>query len=213
MPVGDKPILEILIRRLRSYGLRDITISTGYLGSLLEAYFGDGSRWDVRITYSRETEPLGTAGPVSLIQGLEAPFFVMNGDLLTDIDFGAMMRFHLDGRSIGTVGLARKEVKIDLGVIHLNDQGRIKEYVEKPTLEYLVSMGIYVFAPEALKRIPKGKKFDLPDLVKALIAEGNAPVGFDSRCQWLDIGRPEDYALASEIFLTDENRFLGRAER
>jgi NDP-sugar pyrophosphorylase family protein len=208
MPIGDMPILEIVIRQLRRAGVRDITLSVGYLASLLEAYFGDGRRWDVSLSYSRETEPLGTAGPLALVPGLDDTFLVMNGDLLTTLDYTEMARRHRESGAAATLGLFQKQVKIDLGVIEADGDGRVAGYVEKPTLTYEVSMGIYVMEPRVLGYIPRGQRFDLPDLIKSLIADRQPIVGYRFGGHWLDIGRQEDYAHAVEIFERDRAVFL-----
>jgi NDP-sugar pyrophosphorylase family protein len=208
MPVGDMPILEIIIRQLKSHGITDITFCVGYLGSLLETYFGAGDRLGVNIRYSWEHEPLGTAGPLGLVSGLNEPFVAMNGDLLTTIDYSAMYRFHESHGRIATVGLADKSVKIDLGVIELAGNGMIANYIEKPELNYKVSMGIYVFAPAILEFIRGRGYLDLPNLVMTLVREGREPMGFDSHCRWLDIGRVDDYAIASESFERDRSAYL-----
>jgi NDP-sugar pyrophosphorylase family protein len=206
MPVGNMPILEILVRQLRYHGVTDIVLCVGYLAQLLEAYFGDGEKLGVSIRYSHENEPLGTAGPLALPTGLDETFFAMNGDLLTTIDFSAMHKFHRAHGGIATVGLAEKHVKIDLGVIETADDGRLINYIEKPQLNYKISMGIYVFEPAVLNHIRGAGRIDLPDLVLKLVNEGQSPMTFDSKCEWLDIGRAEDYAAAAGEF--ERNRAL-----
>jgi NDP-sugar pyrophosphorylase family protein len=208
MPVGDMPILEILLRQLRRAGVRDVTISVGYLGSLLEAYFGDGSRWGMKITYSREEEPLGTAGPIALVPDLTDPFLVMNGDLLTTLDFGEIVRVHRKGGAIATAGLFRKEVEIDLGVVETDDESRIRKYIEKPTLSYEVSVGIYVMQAEVLRYITAGQHLDLPELVRRLAEEGHTVLGHRFTGQWLDIGRHDDLAAAVDLLERDRLAFL-----
>lgn len=208
MPVGDMPILEIIIRQLRTHGVTDIVLCVGYLGALLEAYFGNGTRLGVSIRYSYETEPLGTAGPLGLLGGLDDTFFTMNGDLLTTIDFGAMLKFHRAHGKVATVGLADKRVKIDLGVIETAPDGRLTNYIEKPELNYKISMGIYVFEPAVLSHIRGSGRIDLPDLILKLVKEKRDPMTFDSNCSWLDIGRAEDYAAASEIFEKNRAEYL-----
>lgn len=208
MPVGDMPILEIIVRQLRHHGITEFIMCVGYLGTLLEAYFGNGERLGVSIRYSYETEPLGTAGPLGLISDIESTFIAMNGDLLTTIDYGAMIDFHRSHGKIMTVGLANKEVKIDLGVIETNGRGGVANYLEKPRLNYKVSMGIYVFEPEILGFIRGVGRIDLPDIVTRMINEGREPMGFDSNCGWLDIGRIEDYAAAAEIFERDRDIYM-----
>jgi NDP-sugar pyrophosphorylase family protein len=208
MPVGEMPILEIIIRQLKAAGITDVVLCVGYLSSLLEAYFGYGEKLGVRITYSHETEPLGTAGPLGLVSGLDETFLVMNGDLLTTIDYRAMLDFHrAHGRS-ATIGVASKDVKIDLGVLEVADDHTLTNYIEKPVLKYKVSMGIYVFEPGVLAEIRGKGRLDLPDLILNLKASGQSPMAFDSNCRWLDIGRVDDYAAASETLLRDRALYL-----
>lgn len=208
MPVGDMPILEITIRQLKSHGITEIVLCVGHMASLMQAYFGNGERLGVSISYSFEDQPLGTAGPLSLVPGLDSTFIVTNGDLLTTIDYSKMVRFHRGHGGPGTIGLADKDVKIDLGVIKTGTNGAVTDYIEKPVINYKVSMGIYVFEPAALTHIPHNSRFDLPDLVKALMKAGTPPAGFDSKCRWLDIGRVDDYAVATETFERDRALYL-----
>ena len=208
LPVGDLPILEIVIRQLKSHGITEIIICVGYLGSLLQAYFGNGEKWGVNITYSFESQPLGTAGPLALIQGLTGPFLMMNGDLLTTIDYSDMIRAHQKSGRMATIGLAKKTVKIDLGVIESHTDGTLKNYIEKPVLDYLVSMGIYVFNPEVLNFVPRGVRLDLPNLILNLVAAGQPVQTYHRDYLWLDIGRHEDYAAATEAFTTRKAEFL-----
>jgi NDP-mannose synthase len=208
LPVGDMPILEVVVRQLRSRGITDIVMCVGYLGSLLEAYFGDGVKWDVHITYSYETEPLGTAGPIALVGGISEPFLVMNGDVLTTLDYADMLEFHDRHPGIATIGLAQKRMQVDLGVIELDAAGVVSSYVEKPALDYLVSMGIYIFSPDVLGFIVRGARLDLPDLILRLKDHGHSVVGYRGEYDWLDIGRPEDYAKAVDIFETDRAHYL-----
>lgn len=200
MPVGERPILEIIIGQLREAGVTEITLAVGYLATLLQSYFGDGERFGVSIRYSLERERLGTAGPLSLIEAPEDDFFVMNGDILTDLDFAAFMRDHKANGAAATLATYRKLVPISLGVLELDDRSEVVEYVEKPTLSYPVSTGMYCFRPRALEFVPKGKFFDLPDLVRALVARGERVWARPFEGVWLDIGRPEDYAQAEDVF-------------
>ena len=207
MPLGDIPILEVGVRQLASYGFTRITMAVGHLAELVQAYFGDGSRFGIAIDYSREEEPLGTAGPLRLIPDLDDHFLVMNGDLLTDLHYGEFMRRHRDQKNDATIGVYQKEVRIDLGVLERDPEGRIVEYREKPTLSYEVSMGVYAFRREILEVIPDGY-FDFPDLVLELIRRGRPIRGFSFHGLWLDIGRQEDYAAAIETFEKERGRFL-----
>lgn len=200
MPVGEMPVLEILLRQLVTHGVGTVTLCVGYLSSLLEAYFGDGSRWGLSITYSRETEPLGTAGPLTLLERPSGPVLVMNGDLLTTVDFSAMCQSHVDRRADCTVGVVRREVPVEFGVIEMSADALITDYVEKPVLAHDVSMGVYVLEPAVFDHIPSGKASDLPDLVLRLIERQMRVVAYRSNARWLDIGRQQDYELAGKLF-------------
>jgi NDP-sugar pyrophosphorylase family protein len=200
MPIGDKPILDIVIRQLRRHGFGEITLAVGYLAELLMAYFGNGERLGVHITYSREDRPLGTAGPLSLVPNLSERFLVMNGDVLTAIDYGHLLACHQASGAIGTVAVYPRHVKIDLGIVEYDAQHRLSNYTEKPTLHYQVSMGIYLFEPAALNFIPQNEHMDLPDLVKKLIAAGETVNCYPYDGYWLDIGRPDDYQQATADF-------------
>ena len=208
MPVGEMPILEILLRQLRRAGVRNVTLSVGYLASLLEAYFGNGERFGLAIEYSLEEKPLGTAGPLALLDGIDDTFLVMNGDLLTTLDVRDIVREHRGRGAIATLGLFPKEVEIDLGVIETDSDGRIVDYIEKPTLSYEVSVGMYAMQPEVLKYVPRGEHLDLPDLIRRLTAEGRLVVGHRFTGYWLDIGRHEDYAAAVELLERERATFL-----
>jgi NDP-sugar pyrophosphorylase family protein len=209
MPVGDMPILELLIRSLARAGITDITLAVGHLSSLLMAYFGDGEHLSVSIDYSLEDSPLGTAGPLRLIPNLDDSFLVMNGDLLTDLDFGAMISAHRQKAATVTVGTYQRDVQIDLGVIEHDQDGRVTRYIEKPLHHFLVSMGVYVVEPAALELIPQGP-FDLPDLVATLIASGQDVRSYRHDGYWLDIGRPDDYQKAQEDVASIQARVLAR---
>jgi NDP-sugar pyrophosphorylase family protein len=202
MPVGDRPILDIIIRQLKHYGFSRVTMAVGHLAELVEAYFGDGSKYNVQIDYSREGEPLGTIGSLGLIDGLDDTFLVMNGDVLTNLDYLKLADFHKKQQAVATIATFNKRVNIDLGVLETDNGFRLKRYVEKPTLKYDVSMGIYVFEPEILSFIKPNGYLDFPDLVVALIEAGKEVIGFRFDGYWLDIGRHEDYVRAQEEFET-----------
>jgi NDP-sugar pyrophosphorylase family protein len=202
MPVGDRPILDIIIRQLKNYGFSQVTMAVGHLAELVEAYFSDGKKYGIKIDYSREDEPLGTIGSLGLVSGLQQTFLVMNGDVLTDLDYLKLVEFHRKHQAIATIATYNKEVKIDLGVLTMDEGFRLKQYLEKPTLKYDVSMGIYVFEPEILSFIKPNGYLDFPDLVLALIEAGKKVIGFPFDGYWLDIGRHEDYVRAQEEFET-----------
>lgn len=200
MPIGDMPILELLIRQLRRAHVERVTLAVGHLASLLMAYFGTGERLQMSIDYSHEAEPLGTAGPLRLIQALEETFLVLNGDLLTDLDVQRMMAFHRQRAATATVGVYERETLIDVGVVETDGDQRVIGYVEKPVHRHLVSMGVYVFEPSVLRHLPATGRVDLPDLITALLTAGERVVGYRHTGYWCDIGRPEDYQHAQEAF-------------
>ena len=208
VPIGGMPILEIVIRQLQAHGFHRITLAVGYLSELIKAYFQDGSRWGVQIDYSFETEPLGTAGPLALIAGLSETFLVMNADILTDMDYKGLLRYHREEQAVATIGAYNRQVKIDLGVIVADGHQRIKDYIEKPTHNYLVSMGIYIFEPKVLEFIPVNKYLDFPNLVNLLL-QASLPVHYYPFAgHWLDIGRHEDYSQAATEFDALKEAFL-----
>ena len=207
MPLGDTPILEVVVRQLRRHGFRRITMAVGHLAELLRAFFGDGARFGVEIDYSREPEPLGTAGPLRLIPDLDEHFLVMNGDLLTDLDYGELLATHRAEGNAATIGVYRRRVKIDFGVVECDPGGAIVEYIEKPEHAYDVSMGVYAFSRGVLECIPDGY-FDFPDLVRELIGRGERVGGYPFKGYWLDIGRQDDYAVAVETFASRRSIFL-----
>jgi NDP-sugar pyrophosphorylase family protein len=198
--IGGRPILEIVIQQLKANGFQRITLAVGYLAELIKAYFQDGSRWGVKIDYSCETQPLGTAAPLGLIEGLDETFLVMNADILTNVDYNHLVKYHRDKGGIATIGAFEREVKIDLGVIVADGDHRIKDYLEKPTQSHLVSMGIYIFEPKVLEFIAGKVYMDFPDLVKQIIGAGLLVCYYPFSGYWLDIGRHEDYSKAAEEF-------------
>lgn len=208
MPIGDFPILEVLLRQMKRAGINHVVLTVGHLASLLRAYFGDGSQWDLDITYSQEQIPLGTAGPLSLVQGLDKTFLVTNGDVLTTLNIKKLITFHKDKGGIATIAAHRRQVKIDLGVIQCDSNDRVSGYIEKPTTDYTVSMGMYIFEPRVLDYIPVGQYLDFPDLILKLIASGETVSGYTFDGYWMDLGRPDDYVKANEDFYNMKKQFL-----
>lgn len=200
IPFGDYPILEIIICQLRKAGFTDMTLTLGYLSHLFEAYFGDGERLGVNISYSYEDIPLGTAGPLTLIDGLDEPFLMMNGDVLTDLDFADLYRYHIDHNAMVTMALYPKEVNIDFGVIEVDANSRIIGSREKPSFSYLINMGIYIVSPKAIKFIPHNRSYSFMDLVEDLMARGDNVYGYQFHGIWMDLGRVDDLAQATEKY-------------
>ncbi len=208
VPLGDKPVLEILLRRLAASGLTQVSICTGYLGELIQAVCGDGSRFGLEIEYVSEEQPLGTAGPLSLINNLTDPFLVMNGDLLTTLDFREMLRYHQTERANFTVAVFPRQVQIDFGVIEFDQEREFNGYREKPTYHFEVSMGVNVISLNALRHVPRGERLDMPDLVLRVYQSGGRVKCYRQKCEWLDIGRMDDYARAQDQFSQNNTVYL-----
>ncbi|MGH2713336.1 MAG: sugar phosphate nucleotidyltransferase [Thermoleophilaceae bacterium] len=204
LPIGDRAILDVVVRQLRDCGFTDLTLAVGYLAHLVRAVMGDGSSFGVQIAYHEESEPLGTIGALATIDGLDDTFLVMNGDILTAIDYAQLLDIHKESGNMLTLASHRRVVHIDYGVMHLGgDNGSTRAVVgfeEKPEMPCIVSMGIYVLEPAVLRYIEAGERLDLPDLVFRLLDAGE-PVGshlYDGF--WLDIGRHDDYQRAIADF-------------
>jgi NDP-sugar pyrophosphorylase family protein len=212
LPLGEIPILEVVVRQLAAAGFTRIVLTLGYMAPVFAAFFGDGSKWGIRIDYCREEHPLGTAGSLLLADSVGDPlpseFLVMNGDVLTDLRFAEMVRVHRERAAAATIALSEREVRIDYGVIESSPDGAFQDYREKPTIEYEVSMGVNVLSRECLALIPPDRRFDMPELVLALHRQGSLVHCFRSRCYWQDIGRFDDYQRASDDFVREPERFL-----
>lgn len=208
MPIGDMPILEIVMRQLKHAGFDHVTLAVSYLAELIEAYCGDGSRFGLRIEYSREREALSTAGPLRLIPGLDQTFLVMNGDVLTTLDYAALIRHHRASGAAATIAMHRRTIQIDFGVVETGAGGDLERYIEKPRYDYQVSMGINVLEPRALDQIAPGEALGMPDLMLRLKAAGERVSTFETPCLWLDIGRVDDYERALDTFESRRAEFL-----
>ncbi len=208
VPIGDMPILEILIRQMRRAGVTDVTLTVNHLSELMRAFFQDGAQFGLNITYSYEDKPLGTAGPLALVPGLSETFLVTNGDVLTTLPIAELIAFHRQSGAAATIAMHTRHVKIDLGVIQLDGGCRITGYIEKPTLDYRVSMGLYVFEPRVLDYIPRNQYLDFPNLVQKLLDSGEHVSGYPFTGYWQDLGRPDDYEQAILDFESMRNQFL-----
>jgi NDP-mannose synthase len=211
VPIGDRPILEIIIRQLANQGFGDILLSVGYLGELIEAYFQNGHRniAGLKLDYFRESQPLGTAGSLAMIPDLNETFLAMNGDILTTMNYKALVEHHRNHQAALTIAMHQKSINIDLGVLETNDCGDLTSYREKPIYSFDVSMGVYVYEPSVLRYIPKGQYMDFPDLVQLLLDMGEKVSGFKSEDYWLDIGRREDYEIAQHEYQSRAAEFQG----
>jgi dTDP-glucose pyrophosphorylase len=194
--VGGKPLLEIMIERLRASGVREFLVTVHYKSPMIEDQFGDGARLGVRIRYVREERPLGTAGSLRTVAAaLDAPFFLVNADILTKCDFRALLAFHERHRAEMTVGTVPYTVDLPYGILEV-EGARLAGVTEKPRLDFVINSGIYVVAPPAAALVPEGAPFDVPDLIRALTAAGRRVVAFPIREYWLDVGRHDDFHKA-----------------
>lgn len=210
MPIGDMPILEILLRQMRRAGVDEVILTVGHLAELLRAFFGEGERLGLRLHYSYEERPLGTAGPLSLIKDkLGDTFLVTNGDVLTTLDLQEIVAEHKRMGATATIASHARKVKVDLGVLEFNGSNELTGYIEKPTYDFYVSMGIYVFEPKVLDIIPYNEYLDFPDLVLRLIKEGERVIGHRFSGYWQDLGRSDDYEQAIEDFEQLKPQILG----
>lgn len=206
VPVGDRPILELVIRQLAQYGFTRIDISVGHLGQLIKTYFEQIELpQGIELHYHWEDQPLGTAGALRRIEGLEDDFLVMNGDILTTLDYEQLMRFHRSQDVALTISTHEKDVEVSLGVIE-TDEGFVTDYIEKPTMHFQVSMGVYAYSAAALDLIPEGY-FDFPDLVKALLAKDEKVATYRAQARWFDIGTLEEHEQAVEELAADPGLF------
>lgn len=206
VPLGDYPIIEIVLRQLKHHGFGRIVMSTGHLAGLIEAYCGDGKRWGLKIRYVREDKPLSTAGALKLIRGLDEHFLTVNGDLLTTLDFKALFAFHRKMKAKATIGVCERQTHVDFGVVQLDDKDQLQAYIEKPSYRYLVSMGVNVFDKDVLKHIAAGEAVGIPELISRIRASGSTVLGFRNKADWLDIGRPADYEAAQDLFSDPRRR-------
>lgn len=210
MPVGDYPILEIIARQLRQHGFSRLTMAVNHQAEIIKAFFHDGSKWGIDIDYSLESKPLSTIAPLCLIDDLPEHFLLMNGDVLTDLDFSELFAKHVRENRLFTVSAARRKHIIDYGVLHV-DGTKLSGFEEKPAVEYLVSMGVYVVNRRVLKFVPSDTKFGFDDLMRYMIADGH-PVHVETHeGYWLDIGRPDDYMQAIDEFAVRKDLFLPNA--
>lgn len=210
MPIENIPILEVLVKQLEFFGVKSIIMAVGHLHHMIEAYFKDGSDFGVSIKYSLEVSPLGTAGPISLVMSdLENDFLVLNGDLLTTINFLEIYETHIKEKAAATIATFSRKVNIDFGVLELDNKSHLKKYIEKPTFDYKVSMGINVFNKASIQNLVKENEYlDIPNLMMKLKKNNHKVICHEQDCKWLDIGRVDDYEVAQKVFLQDKSIFL-----
>jgi dTDP-glucose pyrophosphorylase len=197
LPIGDRPLLVRILGQLRAAGILHVTLATGYLADVIAQHIGDGSQFGVAVQYVEEDEPLGTAGALGLVGATESPLLVVNGDIVTNVNFSAMLDYHLDNEAQMTVAVRILETSVPFGVIEA--EGHVVTGVtEKPVLRHVVNAGLYLVNPELRRLIPKQTQFQMTDLIQAAIGTGAKVVAFPIREYWLDIGSHEDYGRAVE---------------
>ena len=200
LKVGDRPIIETIMRSFAKYGFKDFILSVNYKAEMFEEYFGDGSKFGWNIEYVHEDKRLGTAGALSLMRDkLDRDFFVMNGDLLTNVNFENLLKFHEENSAAGTMCVREYEFQVPYGVVDV-ENGKIKSITEKPTHKFFVSAGIYMLSPDVMKHIPDNEFYDMPTLFEKLIETQDNAVSFPLREYWLDIGRIEEFQKANDEY-------------
>jgi NDP-sugar pyrophosphorylase family protein len=208
VPIGNTPILEIVLRQLGKHGFRRVSIALGHMSEIIRAVAGDGTKFGMELDYSDEERPLGTMGPLTRIPDLPDDFLVMNADLLTDMDFDALWEFHRGHGGSATVSTYVKSTRLELGVLETGPDDAIVGFHEKPVLEHKVSMGIYVFKKAVLKYIPADTYFGFDDLMERMLANGEVIRSYPFGGRWLDIGIPADYERAQEELEQNRERYL-----
>jgi len=209
MPIGDMPVVEVIVRQLRAAGFDRLVLAVGYLPHLFRAFIGDGERFGGPIEFVLEESPLGTAGALGLVSGLDSDFLLINGDTLTNLDFRAFMEFHRQHGAIATIATHERQNAVDYGVLEIGEDQRLVRYVEKPVHSYRVSIGVNAFRADVLKYVQPDSYLDVPQLMQRLMERGERVQCYQSDSFWLDIGRPADYERAIEVFHERRAEFLG----
>ena len=195
-PIGDRPIIDILLTRMRKCGVKRVHVAVNHLAHLIRDSVGDGERFGLEIVYAEESEPLSTVGPVKTIVNLPEHFLVANGDILTDLDFAALYNYHLRCNPLITVATHQRTNLVDYGVLEVDGDGRVTSFKEKPTRQLMVSMGIYVFSREILNLVPENGPFGFDDLMHLMLKQGKAVQTYRYDGYWLDVGRLDDFHQA-----------------
>lgn len=208
VPIGEKSIIEVVIRQLSYKGFRQITVAVGYHAELIMAVLGDGAKFGVHIDYSMEEKPLNTIGPLKKIRNLDDTFLVMNGDLLTDLNYSDLYTTHRKNGSILTVATCKRHVSLSLGVLAYDEKLRVVSFQEKPQFDYDVSMGVYIVEPRIMEYIPDDRPFGFDHLMQALLEAGEPVSVYPFHGQWLDMGTQDDLERAVEEFETHKERYL-----
>lgn len=202
------PVLEIIIRQLRHEGFREVVIAVNHLKQEIQEYFENGKKWDIKISYSEEDDPLGTAGPLKKIKNLRDDFLVVNGDILTDLRFSDFFLLHRKSGSLCTVASYAMPFSVDFGVLKIDQNNELTDYLEKPQFYYDISMGVYGVNKKILDYTPQDERFDMPHLIKKLIENNEKVTGYPHEGHWFDIGSSNDYKQAENAFKQHKSNFL-----
>ena len=197
LPVGGKPLMQRTIEGLEKAGIKRINVTTHYLQEKITRYFGSGSRYGVELSYVAEDQPLGTAGAIRLMDEISEPLLVMNGDILTNVDYRALLRFHQEHEAALTVAVRQYDFKVPYGVVEA-EAGRVRALREKPQFDFMVNAGIYLLEPSVRRYIPFRERYDMTELINTLLENGETVVGFPIMEYWLDIGKHDDFAKAQQ---------------
>lgn len=209
MPIGGElPILEIVINQLKHHGFNHITLAVNHMANIIMAFFGDGKKWDVKIDYSIEDKPLGTIGPLTLLGDLPETFLVMNGDVFTDLNYGDVYSYHIKNKNDITVTTYKRETKIDFGELKLDENKCVTHFREKPTYEFNVGVGVNILTKRVIENVPRNAAYGFDDLIIDGIAGKQKIMAYFFDGLWLDIGRPEDYDNANEMWETVRTRLM-----
>lgn len=209
MPIGEYPILEVIVRQLARQGFTHLTMAVNHQAEIIKAFFMDGAKWGLKIDYSLEDKPLGTMGPLKLLTNLPENFLIMNGDILTDLNYAKFFDNHVAAENLFTVSSHLREQQVDYGVLVPDQGGVLRAFNEKPKFQYEVSMGVNMMNQRALELIPDNQPYGFDDLMLDLISADKPAMVRRYEGYWLDIGRPDDYAQAIEEFESMKSRFLG----
>ena len=196
LQVGDKPLMEHIVDQLRDAGIQHVSVSTFYLADKIKDHFGNGRAFGVDLSYVQEDQPLGTAGALSLMKPSDEPILVINGDILTKVDFRAMLAYHREQKADMTVAVKKYEMSVPFGVVEADGSAMIRNLAEKPVYSFLVNAGIYLIEPPMRQYVQAGKRFDMTDLIRTLIEKGQRVVSFPILEYWLDVGQMDDYRKA-----------------
>lgn len=212
MPIGDHPILEVIVRQLAHSGFDRITMAVNHQADLIKAFFGDGRKWKIKINYSLETEPLSTIGPLKLIDDLPENFLLLNGDVLTDLDFRKLYCEHVTNRRLFTIAASARKHIVDYGVLEVDGTCRLVGFREKPAYDYIVSMGVYALHRSALDIVPQGTRYGFDNLMLDLLAKQERIHVERHDGYWLDIGRVDDYMQAIDDYENRRNQLIPDAQ-